>query len=497
MIDNTIFPDPAYKDTVLAPLFNGAKAHFVEAVRAINQAHLVMLAETKIITTDQAIAIATALVDIDENLDISTLEYTGEYEDYFFLVEAELKKRIGADLAGALHTARSRNDMDHTVFKTVLTARLDEMLGLTQALANAMIDTAEREKATLIVAYTHGQPAQPSTFGHYLSAAIEVLLRDIERLHAARKGLEKCPMGAAAITTSGFPIDRHQMAELLGFKAPLQNSYSCIAAVDYVTALYSAIKLTFLHLGRLVQDCQFWSSFEVQQLYVPNSFVQISSIMPQKRNPVPIEHLRLLSSITVGRCDTMVNIMHNTPFTDMNDSEGEVQQAGYGAFETGNRVLKLLAAFIPALSINAQAVSDNTDKSCITVTELADQLVRGEGLSFRQAHEVAAITSQSVIAKQQPLASGHDAFVHVFETETGHKPKMTETEFVQVVSAENFINVRDRFGGPAAAPMQIALASYRATMAEFEQQTTANQQHKLESENKRLKLFSVLKNEQE
>ncbi|MCJ8322423.1 MAG: argininosuccinate lyase [Rhizobiales bacterium] len=494
--DQTVFPDPAYKDTVLAPLFEGAKTHFVAAVRSINQAHLVMLHETKIITTNQAKTIAEALIDIDQNLDISQLEYTGEYEDYFFLVEAELIKRVGVDVAGVLHTARSRNDMDHTVFKTVLTTRLDELLELMHSLADAMIITADREKATLIVAYTHGQPAQPSTFGHYLAAAIEVLLRDIERLHAARTGLEKCPMGAAAITTSGFPIDRHRMAELLGFKAPLQNSYSCIAAVDYVTSLYSSMKLTFLHLGRLVQDFQFWSSFEVAQLYVPNSFVQISSIMPQKRNPVPIEHLRLLSSITVGRCDTMVNIMHNTPFTDMNDSEGEVQQAGYGAFETGGRVLKLLAAFIPALSINAEAVRANTDKSCITVTELADALVRGEGLSFRQAHEIAALTAQAVIAAKQPLGLGYAAFVEAFKTEVGQAPKLTQSAYEITVSAENFIAVRARFGGPAAAPMANALNGYREELAKWQQQATGNLNFKNESENNRYALFLNLKNEQ-
>lgn len=497
MIDKTVFPDPAYKDTVLAPLFDGAKTHFVEAVRAINQAHLVMLRDTKIITKNQAQTIAIALVDIDENLDISQLEYTGEYEDYFFLVEAELKKRVGVDVAGALHTARSRNDMDHTVFKTILTTRTDELLVQLHNLADAMITTAEREKSTLIVAYTHGQPAQPSTFGHYLGAAIEVLLRDIERIHAARTGLEKCPMGAAAITTSGFPIDRHQMAELLGFKAPLQNSYSCIAAVDYVTSLYSAMKLTFLHLGRLVQDFQFWSSFEVGQLYVPNSFVQISSIMPQKRNPVPIEHLRLLSSITVGRCDTMVNIMHNTPFTDMNDSEGEVQQAGYGAFETGSRVLKLLTAFIPALSIDADAVQANTDKSCITVTELADALVRLEGLSFRQAHEIAAITSKAVIAAKQPLGTGYADFTKAFQAEVARPPKLNEAAYKIAVSAKNFIAVRDRFGGPAAAPMQVALTGYKSDLAKWQQQATNNKKYKIESENKRLSAFTDLKNEQE
>ena len=113
----------------------------------------------------------------------------------------------------------------------------------------------------------------------------------------------------------------------IGFDAPLLNSYGCIASVDYITGLYSAMKLVFLHLGRLIQDLGFWSAFEVGQLYVPNSLVQVSSIMPQKRNPVPIEHLRHLASVTAFRCDMVVNTMHNTPFTDMNDSEGEVQQA--------------------------------------------------------------------------------------------------------------------------------------------------------------------------
>ncbi len=474
MSDKTTFPDPTYKNTVLAPLFEGAKEHFTGAVRAINLAHLVMLAETRILSAPDAAMIAAALHDIDKNIDIPALTYTGEHEDYFFLVEAELKNRIGPDLAGALHTARSRNDMDHTVFKMVLTKRLDGLLELGHGLAKALIDTTEREQATLIVAYTHGQPAQPSTFGHYLAAATEVFLRDLERLHATREQLQKCPMGAAAITTSGFPIDRHRMAELLGFEAPLQNSYSCIAAVDYVTALYSAIKLTFLHLGRLVQDFQFWSAFEVGQLYVPNSFVQISSIMPQKRNPVPIEHLRLLSSLTVGRCDTIVNTMHNTPFTDMNDSEGEIQQAGYSSFESGARVLELLAALIPALSINAKNVAANIDASCITVTELADTLVRYEGLSFRQAHEIAAITSRSVIEAGTPLVSGYAAFCSAFGAEVGKQSSLSETDFVQAVTAENFVAVRDRFGGPAKAPMQAAITVYRETLAKLKSQSANN-----------------------
>lgn len=464
MSDTSRFPHPVYKRTVLAPLFDGAKAHNVEAFRAINRAHLVMLAETGILPGKTAALIAQALVDIDKTIDVGALSYTGEYEDYFFLVEAELKKRVGPDIGGSLHTARSRNDMDHTVFKLVLKSRSAKLIEQAQALAETLIEKATDERDTLIVAYTHGQPAQPTTFGHYLAAALEVLLRDIQRLEAAHRDLDHCPMGAAAITTTGFPIDRNQMAVLLGFAEPLRNSYSCIAAVDYVTGLYSAIRLMFLHLGRLIQDLQFWTAFEVGQLYIPNSLVQISSIMPQKRNPVPIEHLRHLASVTCGKCETIIGTMHNTPFTDMNDSEGEVQQTGYGAFEHGGRVLDLLAALIADCSVRSDRVGKNIDASCITVTELADTLVRAEGLSFRQAHEIAAETARSVIDNQTPLKDGYEAFLTAFGRLAGRDSSLDRAAFEDAVSAETFVARRDRFGGPATAAMDDALAHYRKAL---------------------------------
>ena len=492
--DGGVFPNPAYKETVLAPLFEGAKAHFVGPVRAINQAHLVMLGETGILEASQTSKIAQALEKIDSDLDVSALTYTGEFEDYFFLVEAQLKKLVGPDLAGALHTARSRNDMDHTVFKMVLTKRLDDLLEDVHALAGVVIETAAREKSTLIVAYTHGQPAQPSTFGHYLGAMAEVLLRDIDRLHQARKALTLCPMGTAAITTTGFPIDRTRMARLLGFRAPTQNSYASIAAVDYITALYSALKMLFLHLGRIIQDFQFWSAFEVGQLYVPDEFVQISSIMPQKRNPVPIEHLRLLCSLTTGRCDTMVNTMHNTPFTDMNDAEGEVQQAGYGAFETGTRVLRLLTALVPALSIRKERVRTNIDKSCITITELADTLVRKDALSFRAAHEIAAATSKAVIAEQKPLHEGYEAFTKAFEAVAKHTSSLSEKAFQTTVSPEHFIAVRTCFGGPAPEPIKKALAGYGSELNSFIRASNENKNFRADSERLLSAAFTRLTN---
>ncbi|MBU1306197.1 MAG: argininosuccinate lyase, partial [Alphaproteobacteria bacterium] len=178
--DTSVFPDAVYKDTVLRPLFDGAKTHHVAGFEAIDKAHLVMLVETGILDAGQGHDIARALSAIAAEVDPAQLVYTGEVEDYFFQIEKELKARLGPDLAGRLHTARSRNDIDHTLFKLGLKTRLDLLLTKARALYDVHIDAAEANTATLIVAYTHGQPAQPSTFAHYLGAMIEVLGRDID-----------------------------------------------------------------------------------------------------------------------------------------------------------------------------------------------------------------------------------------------------------------------------------------------------------------------------
>ncbi len=272
-------------------------------------------------------------------------------------------------------------------------------------------------------------------------------------------------MGAAAITTTGFPIDRARMADLLGFAAPTRNSYASIAGVDYVTATYSAISLMMLHLGRLVQDFQYWTAFEVGQLYVANSLVQISSIMPQKRNPVPIEHMRHLASTASGQADTMVRTMHNTPFTDMNDSESVAQAAGLIAFETAGRVVDLLAAVLGAARVEPANVRRNIDRSCITITELADTLVREEGLSFRDSHEIAAAVSRAVVARDGVLSGAFAAFAAAFEDHTGRAPGLDAAAFRGAVSPEHFVAVRERFGGPGPRAMDEALGHYGRELA--------------------------------
>jgi argininosuccinate lyase len=460
------FPAPVYRETVLAPLFESVKRHHWRQQMRIDRASAIMLAAQGLLTRPEATAILGALDDIEASTDVAGLTYTGEHEDFFFLVEAELERRLGVETAGKLHTGRSRNDIDHTVFKLALKERVAGLAADLLAAIGVVLDVAERDRATLVVAYTHGQPAQPTTYGHYLGALIELLLRDVERLCQASRYPDLCPMGAAAITTSGFPLDRAAMAELLGFAAVQENAYGCIAASDYVTSVYGALKLSFVHLGRFAQDLAAWTAFEVGHLQVPDGYVQKSSIMPQKRNPVAVEHLRLLCSLAAGRADAIVGALHNTPFTDVNDAEGEVQVAGYAAFEAGGRALRLLAGFVGAAHVDEGRVRRHIEESCLTATELADSLVRAEGISFRQAHGIVARLVRGMLERGERFATvPYAAFAEAFAAAAGRPPRLGEADLRRYTTPEHFIAVRTLPGGPAPGPLAASLGRYRGELA--------------------------------
>ena len=181
-------------------------------------------------------------------------------------------------------------------------------------------------------AHTHTQPAQPTTLAHYLLAACEFLERDFQRLQASFSRINLSPMGAAAITTSGFPIDRDETARLLGFEGLAENSYGAIASIDYITEAASVVAVAMVNVGKLMQDLLLWSTREFGFLRLSDAFVQSSSIMPQKRNPVALEHTRILASRAVGEAQAVLTCAHNTPFGDINDSEDDLQPLVFTMF---------------------------------------------------------------------------------------------------------------------------------------------------------------------
>jgi len=251
-----------YRRTVLAPLFAAARHHNAH-YRRLDLAHAIALHEAGVLSRDDAAALLRGILRLVGALALDGRQDAGDFEDLFFLRENRLQALIGAGLAGRLHAGRSRNDIEATIFRLQMRERMGVLADGLAVLTGTVLDIAAREAGTIILAYTHQQPAQPTTYGHYLAAFAEVLLRDLRRLHHAMDDLDACPLGAAAITTTGFPLDRARLAALLGFAAPQENSYGCIAGVDQCAAAYSALRLLALNIGRFTQDLAFWTSFEV------------------------------------------------------------------------------------------------------------------------------------------------------------------------------------------------------------------------------------------
>ncbi len=456
---------PEYTAVVLRPSFAHVR---LDHMQRVDHAHAVMLREAGLLGPAEAAAILSSLAKIDARLAKSRGHDAGAHEDLFFLREHLLIEAVGSDIGGSLHLARSRNDLEATMLRMGVKEHLRHALRQLRDLLRSMLALALKERDTLIVVYTHGQPAQPSTLGHYLAAMIEIQLRHTRRIMATYEDVDLCPLGAAAITTTGFATNRQRVCDLLGFRAVQENAYGCIAGVDYLTATFSALKLALLDIGRLCQDFAFWCGFEVGQLRAPDGFVQISSIMPQKRNPLAIEHARTLASIAAGQCQTVIDTVHNTPFADMVDAEAPTQFAGKMAFETFGRVTTLLSPFIEGLRVNSENVRRNIDASCITMTELADTLVRVEKIPFRSAHHLTSQLARMMIERKLSMSDlTVDLIAPLFEAHADRALIMTDADLQKSVSAENFVSVRKTYGGPAASTLQSSLERHLVALDGF------------------------------
>ena len=452
------FPAATYRDTVLQQVFADAQAAFLPSLIQIHLAHVIMLARQEILTPKEGASCLRAIL----SLDVTTLEqtkYDGSVEDLFFLVERSLAKSIGEETAGRIHPARSRNDVDLTMYRMTLREHLLATFNSTLLLRSTLLEIAENYRHAIMPAYTHGQPAQPTTLGHFLMAYIEVLERDAERLLACYGRVNQSPLGACAITTTGFPIDRTRTAQLLGFRGLIVNSYGAIASVDYLAEACSALATAMLSLGRFTQETLLWSTAEFGYLRLSDGYVQRSSIMPQKRNPVPLEHVRVLASRALTEAQAVLGSLHNTPFADMNDSEDSLQPLVALAFRDAGRATMLLHGTLSEASFDLDRMRQRAGESFLTVSELADTLVREAGISFHRAH---AIVSAAVCAANNDDPSALAADVQARLSEAGHQIAFEQLE--TALNPEHFIAVRIVPGGPAPPALDPELARARSQL---------------------------------
>lgn len=443
------FPHPLYEKFVLKPFFEDAKTYYYDPMLSANRAQVVMLCRCKIITLANAQALLRGLQQIETG-GVDSLVYRSGVEDLFFAMEGKLIEIAGAAHGGNLQLARSRNDLGYALtrlaLRPLLLAALNDVLNLRQSLHEFTV----KHLHTLMPGYTHTQPAQPTTMAHYIAGVLSFLERDTARLRFAHETNNQSPLGAAALTGTAFPIDRQLLADLLGFDSIQLSTYDSIGASDNLTDVAGALSSLGVNLSRFTRDMLFWATQESGAIRIDDSFIQISSIMPQKRNPVVLEHLRARISRMLAQAHGITIQCHNIPFGDTQDIEDEIFPLLFGSLETAAEILQLYAAVIDTLQVNVEHLRRRANAGFTTVTELADTLVRHCDIPFRQAHGIVSALVRRAV--DNDLAADDltvKMVTDIARATFGLEVNLDEAAFHRALDPLAFVQTRNLPGGAA------------------------------------------------
>lgn len=452
------FPHPAYARYVLEPAFHESVRYLFPHMIAANEAHVLMLAETGVLDDAHASALLRALGQVTAE-GVRTFAYTPAVEDLFFAVEGRLIELVGPEAGGNLQIARSRNDLAAGMSRMLLRERLNAAREQVLDLRTALLDVAERHVETLMPGITHTQPAQPTTLAHFLLGVLGPLERDSERLAQAYRRTNRSAFGVAAFTTTSFPIDRELTARLLGFDGLVENGYDAVGAGDHLLEAVQALANSVGSLSRFVYDLLVWARQSEDVLRIDDAFIQISSIMPQKRNPVVLEHVRIRIGWVYGDASAVETIVHNAAFGDTNDVEDPLFVPLNRAFDAAEMVYRLLAAVLETATFNVEGMAARAGAGNTTTTALADALVRDHGVAFRSAHTIVSRLVTRTLADGGAITTG---LVNAISAEVlGRSLDVTEAFVAEALDPWGFVRARRIPGGPAPEMTRAAIAQAR------------------------------------
>jgi argininosuccinate lyase len=418
-----------------------------------SRAHAAMLATQGIISPEDAAAIRAGLDTIEAEIAEDRFVFETELEDIHMNVEARLAELIGP-AAGRLHTARSRNDQVATDFKLWVRnalARLDDEL---KALQAALIAQATEHADTIMPGFTHLQLAQPVTFGHHLLAYVEMLGRDRSRVADALKRAEDCPLGAAALAGSPYPIDRRSTAKALGFARPAANSIDAVSDRDFALDYLATAAILAVHLSRFAEELVLWSSDQFAFVRLSDGFTTGSSIMPQKRNPDAAELVRAKTGRVIGDLNTLLIALKGLPLAYSKDMQ-EDKEPVFDAEDTLALALAAMTCMVADMTVNTDAMRRATDRGYVTATDLADWLVRTLGLPFREAHHVSGSLVKQAESRGVQL---HGLTLEEFQAVHAS----IDARVFDVLTVEASVASRTSEGGTAPARVREAVAAAKA-----------------------------------
>ena len=351
---------------------------------AASIAHAKMLGRQSIIPQSDADAIVDGLARIRAEMEEDAFDWRPDLEDIHMNVEARLYELIG-DVAGKLHTARSRNDQVATDFRLYTMRRADQSVAGCRRLQRALLDQADAHRETLLPGYTHLQRAQPIVFGHVMMAYYEMLGRDADAFKSARDTADCCPLGSGALAGTTYQIDREFVASELGFSRVSRNSMDAVSDRDFVLDYLFAAAKSMIHLSRLAEDIVVWSSQEFGFVRLSSSYSTGSSMMPQKRNPDYAELVRGRTGRVAGALMSMLMTMKGLPMTYNRDLQEDKQQL-MDAADTVQAALDACAGMVSEMVVDKSRAAEAASDPVLLATDVADRLVREEGVPFREAY---------------------------------------------------------------------------------------------------------------
>lgn len=417
-----------------------------------SRAHAAMLAAQGILTHADAEAIGAGLLQVLAEIEAGDFPFSAALEDIHMNVEARLKEVIG-EPAGRLHTARSRNDQVATDFKLWVRDQIDAAISGIEALQKAFLAQAEAGADWVMPGFTHLQSAQPVTWGHHMMAYVEMLGRDAGRFRDARARMNECPLGAAALAGTSFPIDRHATAHALGFDRPAANSLDAVADRDFALEFLSAASICAMHLSRFAEELVIWSSAQFRFVRLSDGFSTGSSIMPQKRNPDAAELLRAKLGRILGANVALFTVMKGLPLAYSKDMQEDKEQV----FDAADNLMLGLAAMtgmVRDMTANRDILEAAAGAGFATATDLADWLVRSLNLPFREAHHVTGALVALAEKKGCDLAD-----LTLAELQSGH-PGITQ-DIYSVLGVHNSVASRTSYGGTAPDQVRAQLGRWK------------------------------------
>ncbi len=416
-----------------------------------SRAHAAMLGAVGILSAADVAAIDDGLARIAGEIAAGEFMFSDALEDIHTNIEARLTELAG-DAARRLHTARSRNDQVATDFKLFVRDAIDGVLAQVSDLMRALAERAADNAATVMPGFTHLQTAQPVTFGHHLLAYVEMLARDAGRLRDARGRLNQCPLGAAALAGTSFPIDRRMTASALGFDGPTANSLDSVSDRDFALEFLAAVSILAMHLSRFAEEIIIWCSAPYRLIALSDAFTTGSSIMPQKRNPDAAELTRAKTGRVFGALLGLLTVMKGLPMAYAKDMQ-EDKEPVFDAIEAITLCLAATAGMVRDMSVDVDRMKALAGSGFSTATDLADWLVRVLNMPFRNAHHVTGRLVALAEGRGADLAGLTLAEMQAIE------PRMTQDVF-GVLTVEASVNSRTSFGGTAPANVAAAAAKW-------------------------------------